>query len=101
MSDGKRPPPKTVSFNFASYAEKPRFEQTVPLTFLSDGKVVHKADGLFTGRDAQFCYLNVPYAAFRRMVSGKELVIKLGDKGYPLTPNQIEAMHAMTEYVTE
>lgn len=101
VSDGKKPPPQTVDFNFASYAEKPRFPQTVPITFVADGKVVHKTEGTFTGRDAQFCYLKVPYAAFRRMVGGKELKIKLGDKGYPLTPSQIAAMHAMTEYLTE
>ena len=101
VSDGKRPPPRIVDFNIASYAEKPRFPQTVPITFVADGKVVHKTEGAFTGRDAQFCYLKVPYPVFRRIVGGKELVIKLGDEEFPLTPNQIGVMHAMTEYVTE
>lgn len=94
-------PPATVEFNFASYAEKPRFPQTVPIAFVADGKAVYKAEGIFRGTDAQFCYLHVPYKAFRRIVGGKELKIKLGDKEYPLTPSQLKAMNAMTEYVTE
>ncbi len=96
------PPPKTVELNFASYAEKPRFEQTAPISFIADGKVVMlKTEGNFTGSDAQFCYLNIPYTEFHRMVSGKELIIKLGDKEYPLTPSQLGAMKHMTEYVAE
>jgi hypothetical protein len=95
----KLPPPQYVTLNFASYAEKPRFEQTTPISFIADGKVVLKTEGTFTGRDAQFCYLNIPYSKFHRMVQGKELTIKLGGKEFPLTPSQLGAMHAMTEYV--
>jgi hypothetical protein len=97
----KLPPPKAVELNFASYSEKPRFKPTVPITFVADGKVVLKTDGDFKGNDAQFCYLKIPYAAFDQMVSGKELIIKLGDKEYPLTPSQIGAMKQMTDYVTK
>lgn len=95
----KSQPPKTVSLNFASYAENPRFAQVVPISFVADGTVVLQMEGTFTGRDAQFCYLTIPYTKFRTMVSGKELLIKLGDKEYPLTPRQLEGMYAMTEYV--
>jgi hypothetical protein len=97
----KLPPPKAVELNFASYAEKPTFKQTVPLTFVVDGKVALKIDGDFTGNDAQFCYLKIPYEDFKRIVSGKELTIKLGDKVYPLTPSQLGAMQHMTDYVRE
>lgn len=99
IGEEKSQPPKTVSLNFASYAEKPRFEQVVPISFVADGKEVLKMEGTFTGRDAQFCYLTIPYPKFRSMVSGKELLIKLGDKEYLLTPNQLKAMYEMTEYV--
>ena len=95
----KLPPPHQVEVNFASYSKKPRFRQTVPITFVADGKLVLKTEGSFVGNDAQFCYLKIPYSAFDRMVSGKELIIKLGDKEYSLTPSQIEAMKRMTEYV--
>ena len=97
----KPEPPKTVALNFASYAEKPRFRQVTPMTFVADGKVVYKAEGTFTGNDAQFCYLNIPYKTFRQMVSGKELIVKLGDKAYTLTPSQLGAMYAITDYVGE
>lgn len=94
-------PPKVVQLNFASYAEKPKFPQTVLISFIANGKVVHKTEGMFTGRDAQFCYLDVPYPAFRRIVGGKDLIIKLGDKDYALTPSQLGAMQQMTEYVAK
>ena len=75
--------PRTVALNFASYAEKPKFKQTESISFVADGKVVLKTEGTFTGNDAQFCYLTVPYPAFRSMVSGKELKSKVGDKESP------------------
>ena len=101
VQTGKLPPPKTVTLNFASYAEKPRFEQTIPITFVAEGKVVLKTEGDFKGDDTQFCYLTIPYKEFHQMVNAKELTIKLGDKEFPLTPSQLGAMHAMTEYVRE
>jgi hypothetical protein len=99
--ENKLPRPKTVSLNFASYAEKPRFKQTVPITFIGDGKVVLKTEGDFMGNDAQFCYLIISYSDFRGIVGGRELTIKLGDKEYPLTPSQLAAMQKMTTYVAE
>lgn len=93
--------PKTVSLNFASYAEKPKFKQTESISFVADGKVVLKTEGTFSGNDAQFCFLNVTYPTFLSMVRGKELKIKLGDKEYLLTPSQLGSMRAMTDYVTK
>jgi len=98
---GKLAAPKTVALYFASYAEKPRFLEPVPITFAADGKVVFQTKGNFSGNDAQFCHLTVPYSAFRRMIAGKELTIKLGDKKYALTPSQFAAMQKMVEYVTQ
>lgn len=97
----KLPPPKIVEFNFASYAAKPTFKQTVPITFVADGKVVLETEGDFMGHETQFCYLKIPYSAFNSMVSGKELTIKLGDKEYHLTPSQLGAIRHMTDYVRE
>ena len=97
----KASPPKTVSFDFASYSEKPRFDETTPIAFLADGKPVLQTKGSFNGNDAQFCYLTVPYPAFRRMIAAEELAIKLGDKEYRLTPSQFGAIQKMGEYVKE
>ena len=99
---GKRlRPPKIVEVNFASYAQKPVFKPTVPITFVVDKEFTVKTEGNFTGNDSQFCYLRMPYPEFRRIVSGNELTIKLGDKEYTLTPSQLGAMKEMTQYVLE
>jgi hypothetical protein len=94
-------PPKTVEFDFASYSATPRFAETTPITFRADGKEVLQATGTFHGNDAQFCYLPVPYSAFRKMIDARSLVIKVGAKDYPLTPFQFAALRKMGDYVTE
>ena len=91
--------PKAVSFDFASYSEKPRFRQSEPITFFADQKPVLQINGQFTGNDAQFCYLPVPYAAFSKMIAAQELTIKLGGKEYPLRPNDFAMLQRMAEYV--
>lgn len=101
VNEKRGPPPKTVQFDFASYSATPRFEQVVPITFVADGNTVLQTKGTFHGNDAQFCYLPVPYAAFRKMITAKQVTIKLGDKQYRLTPSQFEALRKMSEYVTE
>jgi hypothetical protein len=93
------PPPKAVSFDFASYAAKARYDQTVPISFIADGKPVLQTEGTFVGSNAQFCYLAVPYPAFKRIIAGEELVVKLGDKTYPLPPSQFNALKEMGTYV--
>lgn len=95
-------PPKEVDFNFASYSEKPRFvTETTPITFIAGGKVVFTAKEKFNGNDAQFCYLAVPYSAFKKMITAGDLIIKLGDKEYPLTPRQFALLQKMDSYLIE
>ena len=97
----KGSPPKTLQFDFASYASAPRFPQTVPITFVADDKPILEAEGTFFGNEAQFCYLPVPYSAFRKMLAAKQLTIKLGDKQYLLTPRQMAILKEMTKYLKE
>jgi hypothetical protein len=95
-------PPKEVAFDFASYSEKPRFlTDKTPIAFVGGGKVIFAAKAKFNGNDAQFCYLPVPYAAFKEMVRGTDLTIRLGDKEYPLTPRQFTAIQKMDGFLTE
>lgn len=95
-------PPKDVSFDFASYSEKPRFVgDTTPIAFIAGGKIVFQTKGTFHGNDAQFCYLPVPYAAFKKIVTASDLVIKLGDKEYPLTPRQFTLIQQMDSYIQQ
>lgn len=95
----KARPPNTVSFDFASYSEKPRFRQTEPITFVADNKPVLKMDGRFNGNDAQFCYLRVPYAVFNKVIEAQTLTIKLGGKDYTLKPAELAAIQRMGTYV--
>lgn len=97
----KVPPPKEVSFDFASYSDKTEFEQTTPVVFLADDRPVFKANATFTGDHTQFCYLKVPYATFRRMIAASTLTIRLGAKEYALTPKQFEALRNMNQYVQD
>jgi len=99
VREAKALAPKTVSFDFASYSEKPRFRQTEPIIFLADNKPVLKMDGRFEGNDAQFCYLPVPYAAFSKMIAAQDLTIKLGGKEYPIQPAEFAAIQRMDEYL--
>jgi hypothetical protein len=97
----KSRPPREVSLDFASYADKSEFEQITAIEFIADGKSVLRTGGTFTGTNTQFCYLTVPYSSFRKMIDAKQLTIKLGGKDYPLTPSQLSVIRQMSNYVTE
>lgn len=101
FSAGKTKPPREVSIDIASYAEKPRFDDTVPIVFIVDGKPVVQTKGEFTGNNAQFCYLKFTYPEFRRMIAGNNLTVKMGAREFKLTPKQFEAMKEMSDYVSE
>lgn len=95
----KAPPPPDVLFYFASYSKKPRFSAAVPIEFVSDGKSVMQEKVTFTGADAQYCYLKLPYPVFHKMISARSVAIKLGAREYPLTPEQLELLQKMDAYV--
>ncbi len=97
----KGPPPKTIQFDFASYSSTPRFQQTAPITLIANDTTVLQTEATFFGNDAQFCYLPVPYSAFRKMLAAKQLTIKVGDKTYRLTPRQFATLQELSKYVTE
>ena len=97
--DGLRPAPTTVSFDFASYSETPRFKQVTPILFIADGKPVVNAQGTFAGNNAQFCYLPISYSAFRRLIAANELAISIEGKEFKLTPEQFNALKRMDDYV--
>ncbi|HEY8412278.1 MAG TPA: hypothetical protein VIK76_12780 [Pyrinomonadaceae bacterium] len=101
VKKGRARPPRQVSFDFASYSDKSEFRQTTPIAFLADGKQILRSDGTFTGTNTQFCYLTVPYRAFRQMIDAKQLTIKVGDKDYPLTRGQFAALQQMGVYVND
>ena len=100
----KLSPPKSVSFDFASYSHKQVFPEAVRIAFLAEEKVLVQVDAKFTtsqlaGSVTQFCYLTMPYKTFRRLTAGKDLTVELGDKVYPLSPEQFAGLKKMNDYV--
>jgi hypothetical protein len=102
----KSKPPKSVAFDFASYSKEEKFQGEVIVKFLVDRNVVLQTKGIFTSwkssdNIAQFCYLKVPYKAFQRMTAGESLTIKVDEKEYELTIEELNALQRMGVYVKD
>lgn len=97
----KARPPAKVSFYFASYSKKPRFSEATPIEFIADGSPVIQDKARFSGADAQYCYIEVSYSVFRRLVTASEVAIKLGAREYPLTPEQLKILQKMAAYIQQ
>jgi hypothetical protein len=99
--------PRSVVFDFASYSEKSLFPGEPRITFLTDGKVVFDTAAQFStskGSDEKFfesLALEIPYAKFRRMIAGKNLILRIGDREYQFTDEQLQALQALNEYASE
>ena len=93
------PAPKAVSFYFASYSKVPRFGISTPFEFIADGTPVMQGKLSFSGSDAEYSYVDVPYPVFRKLVAARVVAIKLGAKEYPLTPEQLVLLQKMDAYV--
>jgi hypothetical protein len=100
--------PQSVGFDFASYSEKSLFPGEPKITFLADRKPVFETSAQFStsknpddGVFFESLYLQVPYPAFRRLTTGKEVTIMLGQNEYRLTDEQVQALRAMMGYVRE
>jgi len=102
----KSPPPKVVTFDFASYSDIEQFEPNMPVVFIGDGRTLLKTTANFnvsrlSGSVNEFLYLPVPYPAFRSMVGSSQVKIKLGAKEFPLNAQQLAVMRDMCDYLTE
>lgn len=95
------PAPKAVSFYFASYSKVPRFGGTASYEFIADGTPIMQGKMPFSGSDAEYGYVDLPYPLFRRLIAAKTAAIKLGEKEYPLTPEQLKLLKKMDGYVQD
>jgi hypothetical protein len=98
--------PGSVGLDFASYSSIQMFSaRESRITFLTDGEVVYETTETFTssrspeGGYSQFLMLQVPYPAFRKMTTGKKLILRIGDREYNVADEQLAALHEMTAYV--
>jgi hypothetical protein len=98
--------PESVSFDFLSFSEKSIFPGAPKFTFLTDGKVVFEASEQFSTskvdeKFSEFATINIPYPTFRRMVSGRSLNLKIGERDYAFSSKQLAALREMTNYVKD
>ncbi|MEP6571019.1 MAG: hypothetical protein ABJC10_14710 [Acidobacteriota bacterium] len=97
--------PKFVSLDFAAFSFGSMFPGPSRIIFLSDEKVVYDTTDKFSGSTtakggvSEYLLLQVPYPAFRRMVAGEKLTLRMGDREYQLSREQLAALREMTAYV--
>lgn len=98
-------PPHEVGLDFAAFSEKPKFPNVTKISFLSDNKVVYRAEAQFStskltnDKYCEFLYLKVPTAAFVKITSGSTAGIKLNEHEYTLTEGQILQIQRMSDYL--
>lgn len=98
--------PESVSFDFLSFSEKSIFPGAPKFTFLTDGKVMFETSEQFSTskvdeKFSEFATINIPYPTFRRMLSGKTLNLKIGERDYTFSSKQLAALREMTNYVKD
>ena len=99
------PPPDVVTFDFASYSPKRRFEPNTDLSIMVDNKVIYEKEVSFSvskaadGQVAEFLYLPVPYDEFRQIGNGTDVTITIGNEKFTLEREQIIALNNMNAYI--
>lgn len=94
-----------VTFDFASFGEKPRFPNLTKIAFITDGKVVYETSEQFStskltdGTYSEFLFLRVSASAFRRITTGKDVTLRLGENEYRLDERQVGLLQKMSTYL--
>lgn len=101
----KPKPPVEVGFDFAGFADKPRFSNLTNLVFLADDKIVYQTKDQFStsktadGMYSEFLFLKMPTAVFLKLSSGRTVKIKLNETEYTLTERQLLKIQRMSDYL--
>lgn len=105
-SNSKLGAPSVVVVDFASYADRKIFSEKAKLEIRCDGVTAFSGSALLLmpqdsgseGSTAQFLEAQIPIQQFSKMGSSREVKIKLGGKAFALSPEDIDALRAMSAY---
>jgi hypothetical protein len=105
-SNSKLGVPSLVVVDFASYADRKIFPENATLEIRCDGVPAFSGNALLLtpqdsgseGSTAQFLEAQIPIQQFAKMGSSREVKIKLGSKAFALSPEDINALRAMSAY---
>jgi hypothetical protein len=105
-SNSKLGMPSLVVVDFASYADRKIFSGNEKLEIRCDGVPAFAGNALLLtpqdsgseGSTAQFLEAQIPMPQFAKMGSSREVKIKLGSKAFALSPEDVNALRAMSDY---
>ena len=105
-SNSKLGEPSLVVVDFASYADRKIFPENTKLEIRCDGVPAFSGNALLLtpqesgseGSTAQFLEAQIPIQQFAKMGSAREVKINLGNKVFQLSPEDIKALRAMSDY---
>lgn len=107
------PVPRSVLMRFISYSDEQHYDDAVPLVITADGQDVwddtesaragslrpnsgrHSVTAGGGGQFIESVGVEIPYDIFARVAFARRVVIRLGDDGVVLRPEQIEALRDM------
>ena len=108
VSDANRSPPDSVVFDFASYADAKVFPGNASLNIRCDEIVVFSGsarlltpqDSASEGSTAQFLTAQIPAAQFSKIGTARQVELKLGNKDFELSTEDVKALRAMSLYIS-
>ncbi|MDX6575102.1 MAG: hypothetical protein QOE96_1055 [Blastocatellia bacterium] len=107
VNDANRSAPDSVVFDFASYAARKLFPGDASLDIRCDEIVVFSGnahlllpDSASQGSTAQFLTAQIPVAQFSMIGKAHQVNLKLGNKNFALSPEDIDALRALISYLS-
>jgi hypothetical protein len=107
VNDANRSAPDSVVFDFASYAARKLFPGDASLDIRCDEIVVFSGnahlllpDSASQGSTAQFLTAQIPVAQFSQIGKAHQVNLKLGNKNFALSPEDIDALRALISYLS-
>lgn len=95
----RAPTPAKVVFTFASYAPEKVFKTDIPFALIADGKTVYRSMTLNTSKTVEggneFLTQEIPYFQFVELVQARQATLKLADREYRLTDEQLSRLREM------